>query len=80
MWYRKSRTSDSCQNHPTIAVCRGSRRITMPAREVRDYLLRRESECREMAARATAPSVRKIHESLADRFAARAEAMKEEAA
>ena len=45
-----------------------------------DYLLRRESECREMAARATAPSVRKIHESLADRFAARAEAMKEEAA
>ena len=52
----------------------------MPAREVRDYLLRRESECREMAARATAPSVRKIHESLADRFAARAEAMKDEAA
>ncbi|WBX82704.1 hypothetical protein [Sphingosinicella microcystinivorans] len=52
----------------------------MSARETREYFLRRESECREMAARADAPSVRRIHESLAARFAARAEAAKEEAA
>ncbi len=49
----------------------------MPAPEVREYLLRRETECREMATRAAAPSVRKIHESLADEFAARAEEVKE---
>ena len=45
----------------------------MPDPEVREYLLRRESECREMAVRAKAPFVRKIHEYLAEQFAARAE-------
>ncbi len=48
----------------------------MPVSEGRAYLLRRETECREMAARAVEPSVRRIHESLADSFAARAEAAK----
>lgn len=52
----------------------------MSVPEAREYLLRRETECREMAARAAAPSVRKIHESLADEFAARAEEAKDQAA
>lgn len=52
----------------------------MSVPEVREYLLRREAECREMATRAVAPALRKIHESLADQFAARAEKAKDEAA
>lgn len=52
----------------------------MPTRETNEYLLRREQECREMAMRANAPSVRKIHQSLADQFAARLNSLKNEAA
>lgn len=52
----------------------------MSAPEVREYLLRREAECREMAARAVAPALRKIHKSLAEQFAARAEEAKDQAA
>jgi ribosomal protein L18E len=52
----------------------------MPTTETNEYLLRREEESRQMAERASAPSVRKIHESLADRFAERVNADKDEVA